>query len=506
MLNIKAALFLTALLTIGLIIWRMMLSAEGRRLVDARFGLVILLPLVGLLTPNIWIYYGTVVVLMLVLPRSRAEAVGLFFLIAVTLPLSSTSLLWGGTYLLKVDPLRFASLGLIFALRFPGKAMANASSGGWTFDLVFALMIGLLLANTLRAGEQITATMVLRTLLENLIPYVIPYYFVTRSFRSGMETRQGVAFIVMAGLLLAVVASFEMTRHWPLYQSIDTHLGTGNGLSKTMAVRGGMLRSPGPFQESTTFGVFLALTTIAMAAMRSLFRSPVAYHAAVAIGSFGTFATLARNGWIGLAIGLVLIGLYRGRVGKTMALATAAVIAFGILSVTAPETGMFGSLTGKSGHATSTADYRKLLFTSSIPVFKQSPWTGTGLDKLTNALPSTLRSRKLDVDFVNTYIYFALASGIAGLVVFISFLWWPVISVVTLKRPLMKAGANLEAAAALFACLGALSVMVFFTSFAERIPLFAVMFYALARNAGAMLRQPRRKPASPMQLRPSSAG
>jgi hypothetical protein len=479
--NVKTFFFLTSLLAIGLALWRAVLTVEARRWLNARVGLVILLPGIGMLTPNIWLYYAAVIAAMLFIPRSRVEAVGLFMLIALTLPPSSTTLTAGATYLIKIDTLRLASIGLLAALRFPGGTPKIAAAAGSIFDILFWSFFLLEFALSLRAGE-FSITLMLRTLLENVIPFAIPFFLLTRSFPAEADQRRVIIYLIMAGFLLSIIATFEMLRHWPLYPLIDTHLGTGNGLAKSLAIRGGLLRSPGPFQESTTFGVLLALATIATASLRSIFRSPIAHKFAILVGISGTFATLARNGWVGLALGLILLGLYKGRVARTVVLAAVAIVTFGALAMAVPKSGALGALTGHSGHAAQTSDYRERLLVVSIPVFKSSPWIGTPGAKLAERLKNDMRSRKLDVDFVNSYLYFALASGSIGLAIFVAFLWTPIVKVWRIRHRAQKKVTNAEVSAAAFACLGALSVMVFFTSFSERIPLFAVLLFGLARN------------------------
>jgi hypothetical protein len=326
--------------------------------------------------------------------------------------------------------------------------------------------------------------------LENALDFAIPFFMLTRSFRGKADQRQILAYLIMAGFLLSVIAAFEVLRHWPLYQAIDEHLGTGGGLSKTLAIRGGFLRSPGPYFESTTFGVLLALTTIATAALRSIFRSAAAHQFAILIGIFGTFGTLARNGWIGLALGLVLLGLYRGRIARTAALLVAAVAIFSSITIIAPKSGTFSALTGQSGHAATTSDYRERLLTLSIPLFKSSPLIGMPAATIADRLRSDLSSGKLDVDFVNSYIYFALMSGSIGLVIFVAFIWMPIVMLWNAPQRIGKM-IDMEASGATFACLGALSMMVFLTSFAERVPLFAILLFGSARNIYLNLRNKR---------------
>jgi O-antigen ligase len=260
------------------------------------------------------------------------------------------------------------------------------------------------------------------------------------------------------------------------------------GLSRTLALRGGLLRAAGPFFESTTFGVFLAISTVCTAAMRSLFRSRVAHMAAVGIGLVGCFATISRNAWIGVLIGLIVVAMYRGRVGKAAAAGGLAVLGAITLIVVAPNSGTVASLLGKGDTtAASTATYRQELFSKSIPLIKSSPWIGTPFDRVRSLVQSELHSGKLSVDYVNSYLYFIVTTGVLGLLVFLFFLLVPISRLLSLRRKAFRLVDDAETFTALFSAQIALAFMLIGTSFAERIPVFAILLIGMTRQAIARL-------------------
>ena len=480
-------LYLTTLLTIGFLSWRMLLTDEARGWVNGRIAAIILLPGVGLFAPSIWLYFGAIFAVMLIVPRSRIEAIGLFLLIAMTLPLTPYGVTAGATYIVKIDPMKVAALSLLPALRF-SRGSANAR-GLRSLDLLFFLFCGVMITIGVRIPDTST-TVLAREVIEKTLIFAIPFLFLTRSRFDGKDQARLLFYLMTAGFMLSIVALFEMLRHWPLYQSIDAHFGI-TGRSKTMALRGGLLRSPGPFFDSTGFGVFLAVVTIVVASMRSVFRSPLAHQIAILIGAMGTFSTLARNGWVGLAVGLVLIGVYRRRGGQTFFLAILGFGAFAILAVAMPENSTISSLMGKSGHAAETSDYRENLFARGLPLIAKRPLSGAPLAQLGEELRPDLRSQDLDVDFVNSYLYFALTSGLFGLLIVLSFVVYPILRLFKMRRDVaVRSPWEANVMTGVFASSSALALMLAFTSPYERIPVLAVLLFACARNALALERNP----------------
>lgn len=497
--NFKVLAFLIPLLTIGFIGWRFLIAREERSWVDARFGAILLLPAVGLTAPSIAIYYGVIALVMIAVPRSRTEAIGLFVLVALLLPSSTLLLQAGGTRLFDLDTTRVAALGLLPSLRFPRSRKVPESSA---FALIGVLLVLLMIIIDTRIPGT-NFTVILRATIEHSTSTLIPFLFLINSVGKEEDQRRPMFYLLMAGFMLSIVATFEMLRHWPLYQVIDSNLGVRTGLSKALAVRGGLLRSPGPFFESTTFGLFLAVTTICTVAMRSAFRAPWAHQAAIAVGCMGTVSALARNAWIGLVVGLLVLFMYRGQ--RALAFAVAGFAAFGLLVVQlAPENGTLGALTGKSGHASQTGDYRERLVEYSMPKFWRSPILGNPIDSLRADLRTELRSRKLSVDFVNSYLYFAVATGLPGLIVFVLLFAYPLFRLFKYRRIVLASGVNGDVATAIAGSLAALALMALGTSFYERIPLLALLMLGMSRNvlsrsrrpiqSGQAVARPKRKP------------
>lgn len=478
---LKTLLFLSVLLGGGLLFWRALLTDQARAWIGWRFAVVVPIVAVGLYAPNLWVYYGAILAAMVTLPRTRIEAAGLFIFLALLLPLTSYDVQLGGTYLMRLEGRMVGALGLLPAFRFAAAPRVRAPGGGAIAAIVLLFMIVQIVIDTRIADTS--GTNALRNVVVAILSFGLPYWLIAGSAGGRTDLRLPLFYLAAAGFVLSIVAGFEMIRHWPLYQTIESNLGTSSGLSKTLALRGGLLRAPGPFFESTTFGMLLALTTICIAGMRSIFRSPAAHLAAIAIGGLGCFSTLARNAWIGAVLGLIVAGLYRGRVGKAAGAGILVAVAAAGLILAAPNSGTTASLLGKGDTtAATTATYRQDLWTKSIPLVRQSPWIGTPYDRVRDLMQFEMTSGRLKVDYVNSYLYFAVATGLAGLAVFLAFVLYPPYALFAARRRLLPDPVMLETATALFAAQVALIFMVFGTSFFERVPLFAILLVAMTRR------------------------
>lgn len=477
---LKILLFLGVLLSAGFVCWRRLLTDEARAWFDLRFIAAVPIIAVGLLGSNLWAFYAAILIAMIFLPRSRTEAVGLFILLAFMLPNAMYDLKAGAAYLMRMESVLVAGLGLLAALRFPAAPRPSDGAVSLMSAIIIAFVALQILVDVRIAGTN--ATTVLRGTLTIVVALAVPYALVARGDLAE-DCRRPLVFLVAAGFMLSLVAAFEMLRHWPLYQTIESSIGVSSGRSKTLALRGGLLRAPGPFFESTTFGLFLAITTICTAALRSIFRSRTFWAVAVAIGCLGCFATLARNAWIGTLIGLIAIGLYRGRVGKAAGAGIAAVAIAAVLIAVAPDSGLTASLVGKAGTtASSTATYREDLVRKSMPLVRNSPWIGTPYDRVRNIMQADMRSGTLKVDYVNSYLYFLVVSGVFGLLLFLAYLLLPLRQLWAIRSRGDPASPLGETAAALFAAQIALLPMVFGTSFFERIPLLSLLLAGMIQR------------------------
>lgn len=477
--------YLASLLAIGLACWRACLDPAIRHWADWRIASVIAIVALGEFAPNIWTYYAAVVLAIALLPRSRTEAVALFLAITFMLPLVSFVPFLGTMRLVDLSTETVGSLGLIAALRFPPARQGGVR--GWSLVDVGFVGLAILVVVIAQRIPAPTVTSTIRMLTILLLTMIMPYFAISRMATDADGLRRVLHAMAMAGFMMSLVAVFEMVRHWPLYGAIDHNLGTSVGRSRTLAIRAGMLRAPGPFFESTGFSAFLALAVTLLAANGRLFRSRDAHGIAILVGCAGAFATLARNGWVGLAVGLVLVSLYRGRGTLTAMIVIAGGATLVVAMALAPQGGMLGALLGSSGHAESTGEYRENLLKYGFALYQQHALFGLPIDEANTILQPVLRSGFLDTDWVNSYLFFAVGTGTIGVLVFLFYTLAPMVVTLTQRRAALRSTTDGELAAAVFAGGAALAIMIFFLSYSERVPLMCIIIAGGARQLQARL-------------------
>jgi hypothetical protein len=318
--------------------------------------------------------------------------------------------------------------------------------------------------------------------------YALPYYLVSRSIKNIEDVRRIGLALTMVALLVSIVLLFEAYSFWPLYRGAYHHYGMEGDLGIGVKVRAGLMRTGGPFLESTSMAFALALCFFAALSMRHFFRS-VSHHAAVICTLIvGLLAPQSRGAWIAVALGLIMIEVYRGRysvIATRMTLIGGVVIG---LIVAASGSQRLSELAGISGDALGTVSYRSLLFERGTQEFWKSPVFGQPPAQVYRNL-SDLRQGEGLVDFVNTYLYVALVSGSVGLLIFIIGMLLPVVSLLNRRSYFRRADVDLRLPAFVFAGIVVPIEMLAFTSFSGRPAILYFMFLAMA--AGMVRLRPR---------------
>lgn len=478
--SIRPFIYLGPLLAIGFMLWRNSLHPSIRHWVDWRYASVIGLAATGYVAPNIWVYYGLAFAIVALLPRSRVEAAGLFITVSFMVPLADFIVFMGTSRVVNLDMIQVAALGLLTSLRFP--APRARGTGGLT--AIDAAFIGLLAVQLVIACRvpNFAWTIGTRAGAQLIMSLAIPYFIISRLAFDEEGLRRVLHYFAMAGFILAIVAMFEMMRRWPLYSAIDNNLHTAFGRSRSLAVRAGMMRAPGPFMDSTGFGMFLAMATTVLAANRNLFRTREAHIFAIGVACCGAFATLARGGWIGLVLGLILIGVYWGRAYRTVVVGMVTGVALMLALMVAPADSKVAGLLGSSGAGEGTATYRQDLFHYGSQLVVQRPLVGWPIVEANGVLKPYLRSNNLSTDWVNSYLFFAVAAGLGGFLLLLCYSLSPVVTALRARARLTASRTEREMAAALFAAGLAFAIIIGFLSYMERVPLMGLLLVAGARQ------------------------
>jgi hypothetical protein len=497
--SIKILLYIETLMVIGLLVVRALASREGARQIDARMMAVVLgLPLIGFLIPGgRYAYTAAILVGFPLLTRGRPDAARLYVTALPLMPLLTFPLTLPEPigHLFPIGTPEILSFALLIAF------LAHRRVGTFRVSLLDGAMILLWLCMAIiavhAAVTEVTVTHVLRSFVTGALLTVLPYFLVSRSLARDEHLKLVVRALALSGLLLCIVALFEMLKRWALYDSVYLHLGIDSPPSG-YRLRGGLLRARGPFVESTSFGAFLAMAGLAVAYSRGLFRSRLHHAAAILLVVGGLFATSSRGAWLAFVAGLLIVQLYRGKVGRVVAIVGLCVVAYGGARLVGSMDVRLGEVLGVSGDTLGTVDYRKDLLYNGLRQIVKRPLVGFDRLSLEVVLGNMVQGEGI-IDFVNTYLAVALSAGLVGLAFFLS-------NFVALGAWLGQARPRLsrirelrEPTAFVVAMAGGLGAALVVQSLAERNPYWLILLFALGRSLQQALERSRKAAPGPVE-------
>lgn len=403
----------------------------------------------------------------------RASLIAPFYLfLLLTTPAIGTPIGVAGVYLVSFDSGVALGLGALLATFMRA---GRGSRRSWAWDLpAFALFILFVVGY----GRGSSATNILRTALDNGLQMFIPYFVVSRTVRTGEDVRLALFGLVAACASLSMLALYEALHGWPIYRSLWTYYGIPLGSGASVKLRAGLLRSPGPFAEPTGFAFALCFGTLAAISIRSLFRSRQRQAIVVVLLLLGICAPQSRGAWLGLAVGVVAVQIYAGRM---IAFArTAAYAAIGVIAVLAAGlvSTRIGSMLGFYSQTGGSDDYRATLFSRGVEEVARFPLLGRPLSDVVYAMRDMTQGEGI-VDFVNSYLFIALITGIIGLVVFAGSLLIPLAKVWTIRSRARRAPEIVDNTAYLFGALLAVMVMLGYTSIGGKTTIMLTTLLAL---------------------------
>jgi O-antigen ligase len=273
------------------------------------------------------------------------------------------------------------------------------------------------------------------------------------------------------GTLLAVVlASLVIPAIVGLAQLQSAQPGIGPGSVDVGRIKG-------TFVHPNMFAAYLVVMgLLAVALIPHLPRWRVAlWLVTVAVLPLLVF-TYARGAWIGLYLGLVFIGLAQSRVLLVVLFTTTIVVTLVVPSVTARLSDLNIAQPKKNQQVdANSAEWRVNYWQEVLPLFKDSPMTGIGVDMIPHATPEAAPAHNAFIDvIVETGIV-----GIAALVALIVAVW------ISLRRAARRLRSGLGrglAVAAAAICLATL--LQFFSESLLTQP--AILWYAVAPLAWVM--------------------
>ncbi|UVO51479.1 O-antigen ligase family protein [Sphingomonas sp. SUN019] len=469
----KAAIYVVAATALGLAIFHHCLTPPARRQLGYQpIVIALVMPLAAWLMPSVTLLYAVMGAMIPLMVRRGGQVAPIYLFSLLLLPPLDQTIMIGSLKLFDFGVHDALACGAtITLLRYPDRRAAR----GARFDMPFFAVLVLLIAMTAR---ETSFTNFFRVMVNATLDCALPYYIISRSVRNMDDVRNCMLHLAAVATVLSLILLLEVWKSWPIYNELYGR----HGVEMLLLVksRGGMIRAGGPFLEPTSIAMILVFCFLAAWMARDAFRSRALHRCLLALLLVGLLAPQSRGAWIGLVTGLTLIDLYRARVTQ----AAARVVLIGLAGVglmtLAQNSRDLSESVGLSGASVESADYRERLLERGIEEFWHSPLLGYSNPEILARL-SDLRQGEGIVDFVNTYVFIALASGVVGLMIFNGTFVFYLVQLWRRRGRWRRGGpAQAGAAAFAFAGLGTPMEMLFFTSLGGRTQVFLIVFFALA--------------------------
>lgn len=406
--NLKVLLYLDFLLLIGLLGFRRALLPSVRSMVSPKaITLVLLTPAVVLIGGNIYLFHVYLICAVGLTSRTRSELCGIYLLMTSLVPAMTFSLVVGGVYLMSVASFASMNVGALI-----GMALTRGRVRRTDPLLDFSVLM-ILIVFTFMELRGVSATAMLRIILQNALFVVPPYLLVSRSVVNLEDVRKLLLHLCLAAFLGSIVAIFGILRHWDLYGSFFGALGVTETLgSSTLAVRGGLMRMGGPFHDYSAFGLFLAAIIAVLPALRRSF-GRMEFLAVAAVLLLGIVSTQSRGAWIGMILGFVTFELLRNRRMMAVAMIAGGGAVYVLLRLVLAPSSRFADAVGSGGAGLETAQYRWRLLVRGLEQVEAHPVLGQNPAKLIENMPDMMQGQHI-VDFVNSHLFVAMSTGLVG--------------------------------------------------------------------------------------------
>jgi O-antigen ligase len=362
---------------------------------------------------NFFVFAAMIVVTCLYALSIRAATVGLFFVLLFVAPLIAVPI--GGlgivNELIDINNARLLAIVLLLPILFVTGGVSRRNRAGYvTPDRLVVGYVLLMIALEFRRSE---ITNVMRVATQLTLDVLIPYWACSRAVTSVADFRKVLLAFVIAVIPLSLIAVFETTRGWLLYNSVDW------GMVDFYALREGMLRASASSGSSIVLGYILMVGIGFMLAIRQMILPRIFGAIVLAILTAGLVATLSRGPWVGASV-LILAFLVTGpnSVANLGMFILIGAVALAFLLLTPVGERLLDFLPFIGSVDANSVVYRMHLFENAIEVIQHNLWFGS-VDYLSTREMQELRQGQGIIDIVNTYLRVTLNYGLVGLTLFL---------------------------------------------------------------------------------------
>lgn len=471
--TIKPALHVAAVSMAAVMVFVACLKEEYRQPIFWRAMIAAaVMPIIAWSLTNIWLLFAFVGIGLPLIARTRETIVSMYLFSLLLLPALDTPTIVGPLKLFDFSVHDALAVGATIGI-LRCKDRASPSIHCDAAVCIILLILGMALAR----GTSISHFM--RESLNVIIDLGLPYFIVSRGLRSMRDMRLAMMWMAAGAVTLSAILAYEVVKNWAIYSELYRNYDLPTQF--LIKERAGQLRAGGPFVEPTSAAMVLGQCALALWLSRSVFRSKISHLLLFAFTLYGLSAPQSRGAWIGLFVALMAADTFRGKYSRLFEKAVIIGLACGGLFLAAHFSTEVAQSIGLAGDSSDTSDYRRRLLARGMEEFWKNPVMGYSTPQLLIQMHD-LRQGEGIVDFVNTYLWIALISGIGGLLIFIRTFFFFMYEMWKSVRIGAGVEGGREAATFVFAALCMVMEMLFFTSFGTRpaIYLFALFGFGAA--------------------------
>ena len=419
-----ALLFVTAL---GLLVCRWVLAGSSlSRAFNQRAVYWLLATSLAFLIANFWVLLAVLALLFILAARKDENPVSLYLMFILCLPPHAvdTGSIGPIENLMEMSTNRMLSLVILLPLAIkliferlspaPGQQFVAHKRLYRVTDTIVVLFAIYQISMYIPLDS---ATHVMRRSFLITIDFLLPYFVISRFCTTRERIMDSLGAILIAGMILSIVATFEHAKGWLLYETIHSYWD----LPPTFTVfllRDDVLRAVGPVGHSLVLGHLLVICLgLAGIFLRQL--SKPRSLALFAILLMGMYSTVSRGPWVAGAIVLLMMGVFHPRAGRYyLSLVGIGALVVGAIAVSPWAEKVVNLLPFVGNTDQSTVDYRQQLLETTFFLVGQNPLFGsvTVLEQMEH-----LRQGQGIIDLVNVYADIALTFGLIGLTFFVLF-------------------------------------------------------------------------------------
>lgn len=399
-------------------------AISGARDFTRRRNLWFALTLTAFLAYSFWLY-ALIAIPLLVFAYSRETNIpALFFFILFVLPMATIPIPGMGVinYFFDLSHARILELFILLPAFIVLLQRGNAPFFGRTGpDRILAAYMLLTVVLYLR---ETTVTDTVRQAFYMFIDVFLPYFVISRSLKDIQAFRVALLSLVLAIMVAALVAVFEFSKHWSLYQAVVGALGLGGeyrGIFGGFILRSGMLRATAIAGQPIALGYLMTVGMGLYLFLQRSIKQKLIRWLGMALLVAGLIAALSRGPWIG-AVALLTVFIAAGRhaIPRLSGFVMALIISFSLIAVLPGGEKAINLLPFIGTTEKSNIVGRENLFFTSITVIERNPWFGS-VNYLQTPEMESFRTGLGIIDVTNAYIRIALETGLVGLGLFVGF-------------------------------------------------------------------------------------